>query len=433
MTVITMSRNELTRLRVLIDVGDGRISVEDATGLIGVGRRQIYRLLDAFRVYGADGLISRKRGRPSNRARGAVFRETVLAIVRERYADFGPTLAAEKLREVHGITLGRQTLRLWMIADGLWCDRKQRRKQVHQPRHRRDCIGELVQVDGSEHWWFEDRGPQCTLLVFVDDATSRLMHLQFVESESTFAYFQAARAYLEAWGKPIALYSDKHGVFRVNHPGALGGDGMTQFGRALHALNIDIICANSSPAKGRVERANKTLQDRLVKELRLAGATTLAEGNALLPAFIADYNARFAKAPANSKDLHRRLGPGDDLDDAFAWKEERTLSRALTLQYDKILFILEPSEPAKAAIGKRVTVVDYPDGRLSIRYRGVELAYRTFDKIQQVDQGAIVENKRLGAALAFIRDEQLRRGPQRRSTKAPRRRDQRDARLFKVG
>jgi hypothetical protein len=138
---------------------------------------------------------------------------------------------------------------------------------------RRDCVGELVQVDGSEHWWFEDRGPQCTLLVFVDDATSRLMHLQFVESESTFAYFHAARAYLEAWGKPVAFYSDKHGVFRVNHPGALGGDGMTQFGRALHALNIDIICANSSPAKGRVERANKTLQDRLVKELRLAGVS----------------------------------------------------------------------------------------------------------------------------------------------------------------
>ena len=140
-----------------------------------------------------------------------------------------------------------------------------------------------MQVDGSEHWWFEHRGPRCTLLVFVDDATSRLVHLQFVESESTFAYFHAARAYLEAWGKPVAFYSDKHGVFRVNHPGALGGDGMTQFGRALHALNIDIICANSSPAKGRVERANKTLQDRLVKELRLAGAATLAEGNALLP------------------------------------------------------------------------------------------------------------------------------------------------------
>ena len=268
------------------------------------------------------------------------------------------------------------------------------------------------------------------MLVFIDDATSRLMHLQFVESESTFAYFHASRASLEAWGKPIAFYSDKHGVFRVNHPGALGGDGMTQFGRALHALNIDIICANSSPAKGRLERVHKTLQDRLVKELRLAGAATLAEGNALLPAFIAGYNGRFDKPPANNKDLPRPLRAGDDLDDAFAWKEERTLSRALTLQYDKVI-ILEPSDQATAAIGKRVTVVDHPDGRLSIRYNGVELAYHTFDKLRQVSQAAIVENKRLGAALAFIREEQLRREPERRS--GPRRRDQQNARLFKVG
>jgi hypothetical protein len=286
----------------------------------------------------------------------------------------------------------------------------------------------------------EDRGPQCTLLVFVDDATSRLMHRQFVESEWTFAYFHAARAYLEAWGKPIAFYSDKHGVFRVDHPGALGGDGMTQFGRALHALNIDIICANSSPAKGRVERANRTLQDRLVKELRLAGAATPADGNALLPAFMADCNARFGKAPANRKDLHRRLSPGDDLADAFAWKEERTLSRALTLQYDKVLFILEPVEQAKAAIGKghcgglpRWPAVDPLQEPAPAKAGGIALAYRTFDKIQQVDQGAIVENKRLGAAFTFIREEQLRREPRRRSTKAPRRRDQHDARLFKVG
>jgi hypothetical protein len=432
-TVRLMSDGELTRLEVLRDLDQRRLTTAAAAQLLRLERRQVFRLLKAYRSEGPAGLISKRRGRSSNRRKPETVRSKALSIIREHYWDFGPTLAAEKLREMHEITLGRETLRLWMIEAGIWADRKQRRKQVHQPRLRRDCVGELVQVDGSEHWWFEDRGPQCTLLVFVDDATSRLMHLQFVESESTFAYFHAARTYLEAWGKPVALYSDKHGVFRVNHPGALGGDGMTQFGRALHALNIDIICANSSQAKGRVERANKTLQDRLVKELRLAGAATLAEGNALLPTFIADYNARFAKAPANSKDLHRRLGPGDDLDDAFAWKEERTLSRALTLQYDKILFIVEPTDQAKAAIGKRVTVVDYPDGRLAIRYRGVELAYRTFDKIRQVSQAAIVENKQLGAALAFIREEQLRREPEHRSGRAPRRRDQRDARLFKVG
>src|SRR5882672_9325768 len=425
-----MSDRELSRFEVLRDLDRGRLTAPAAAQLLRLGRRQVFRLLLAYRAEGAAGLISKRRGRASNRAKPEALRTKALAIIRERYWDFGPTLAAEKLGELHGIALGRETVRQWMISDGLWLDRKQRQKRIHQPRSRRDCVGELVQVDGSEHWWFEDRGPQCTLLVFVDDATSRLMHLQFVESESTFAYFDAARAYLEGWGKSIAFYSDKHGVFRVNHPGALGGDGMTQFGRALHALNIDISCANSSPAKGRVERAHKTLQDRLVKELRLAGAASLAQGNALLPGFIADYNVRFAKLPANSKDLHRPLRDGDDLEDAFAWKEERTLSQALTLQYDKVLFIVEPSEQAKTAIGKRVTVVDYPDGRLSIRYRGVELAYRTFDKIRQVNQGAIADNKRLGPILAMIRDEQLRRGPERRS--GPRRHDQRDACLFKV-
>jgi transposase len=396
-TVLSMSGGELQRLEVLRDVDRGDLPVSTAAQLLRRSERQVWRLLKAFRAKGAAGLISKKRGRSSNRKTATPVRAAVLWIVRENYADFGPTLAAEKLAAEHGFSFSSETVRKWMIAEGLWLDRRQRQRRVHQPRPRRECVGELVQVDGSEHWWFEDRGPQCTLLVFVDDATSRLMHLQFIESESTFAYFHAARAYLEAWGKPIAFYSDRHGVFRVNHPGALGGDGMTQFGRALHALNIDIICANSSPAKGRVERANKALQDRLVK------------------------------------DLHRRLGPGDDLEDAFAWKEERTLSRALTLQYDKVLFILEPSELAKAAIGKRVTVIDYPDGRLAIRYRGIELAYRTFDKLRQVDQGAIADNKQLGAVLAMIRAEQLRREPERRSDRAPRRRDQHNTKLFKVG
>jgi hypothetical protein len=431
-TVRLMSDRELARLEVLRDLDQGGLTPAAAAQLLGLERRQVFRLLKVYRAEGPAGLISKRRGHSSNRRKPTELRAMALAIIRERYWDFGPTLAAEKLGQQHGIVLGRETIRKWMIEAGLWLDRKQRLKRVHQPRHRRECVGELVQVDGCEHWWFEDRGPQCTLLVFIDDATSRLMHLQFVESESTFAYFHATRAYLEAWGKPIAFYSDKHGVFRVNQMGALGGDGMTQFGRALDALNIEIICANSSQAKGRVERAHKTLQDRLVKELRLAGACDLASGNALLPAFMADYNARFAKPPANGKDLHRPLRDEDNLEDAFAWKEERTLSRALTLQDDKVVFVLAPTDQAKAAIGKRVTVLDYPDGRLSIRYKGIELAYRTFDKLRQVSQAEIVENKRLGAVLAVIREQQMARA-EPRSKKAPRRRDQSDARLFKVG
>jgi hypothetical protein len=162
----------------------------------------------------------------------------------------------------------------------LWIDRRHRQACPHQPRRRRECLGELVQIDGSEHAWFEDRGETCTLLAFVDDATSRLMQLRFVTSESAFDYFRATRAYLEAHGKPVAFYSDKHGIFRVNAKDAIGGDRITQFGRVLSELNIDIICANSPQAKGRVERAFATLQDRLVKELRLAGISTIAAANA---------------------------------------------------------------------------------------------------------------------------------------------------------
>jgi hypothetical protein len=431
MGLVVMSEAELRRVEILGEVCAGRRRVNDAAAVLGISRRQVFRLLRTWRAQGAPGLRSKRRSRPSNRRYGDDVRTQALSLVRAHYADFGPTLAAEKLAEVHGLPLSRETLRQWMLADGLWVDRKMRLRPVHQPRPRRECLGELVQIDGSEHWWFENRGPKCTLLVYIDDATSRLMHLRFVETESAFDYFRATREYLEKHGKPLAFYSDKHSVFRVNKVGAVQGDGMTQFGRALHALNITILCANSPQAKGRVERANKTLQDRLVKELRLKGIATIDAANAVLPAFMADYNARFAKPPCNAKDLHRPLALADNLDEAFVWCEERTVSASLTLQYDKVLFLLEPSEVTRDLRRKRVTVYDYPDGRLAIRYKGIDLPYRTFDKLRQVDQGRITENKRLEAALALIRLEQEQH-PQQRSQHAPRRRGQ-PHHLFKVG
>src|SRR6202162_1182747 len=330
MTVIQMSDRELTRLRVMIDLGDGRLTLEAAGTLIGIGRRQVFRLRRAFEASGASGLISRKRGRASNRKRGETFRHTVLALIREHYPDFGPTLAVEKLIERHGLCVGVETLRQWMMAGGLGIARRHRLPSPHQPRRRRECLGELVQIDGSEHAWFEDRGETCTLLAFVDDATSRLMQLQFVASESAFDYFRAPRAYLEAHGKPVAFYSDKHGIFRVNAKDAVGGDRITQFGRALMDLNIDIICANSPQAKGRIERAFGTLQDRMVKELRLAGISTIAAANAWLPGFITAYNSRFGRDPANAKDLHRPLAQTEDLDEILAWREEGTVTPNLT-------------------------------------------------------------------------------------------------------
>jgi len=206
---------------------------------------------------------------------------------------------------------------------------------------------------------------------------------------------------------------------------------MTQFGRSLHALNIDILCANTPQAKGRVERANKTLQDRLVKELRLRGISTIAAGNQLLPEFLVDYNARFGKEPRNAKNLHRPLSVDEDLTDILAWREERTVSNNLTLQYDKVVFLLEPNEVTRELRRKRVTVVDYPDGRLAIRYRGLDLPYTTFDKLRQVSQASIVENKHLGAVLSYIRERQIERG-EVRSQSAPRRQGQL-GHMFKVG
>jgi hypothetical protein len=380
--------------------------MEAAGTLTGLGRRQVFRLRRAFQAGGPAALASRKRGRPSNRRHGESFRRTVVGLVRERYADFGPTLAAEKLAETHGLRVGVETLRQWMMADGLWADRRHRLPSPHQPRRRRECLGELVQIDGSEHAWFEDRGTSCTLLAFVDDATSRLMQLRFVASESAFDYFHATRAYLETHGKPVAFYSDKHNIFRVNAKEAIGGDGVTQFGRALSALNIDIICANTPQAKGRIERAFGTLQDRLVKELRLAGIATIEAANNWLPGFIGAYNKRFGRAPANPKNLHRPLTAVDDLDEILAWREVRAVTKNLTLHYDRMLLMLEPTPFARGLVRKKVEVVNYPDGRFAVQFDGVSLPFRVFDKIQTGQPGEIVENKRLGAALALVKQRQ---------------------------
>lgn len=431
MILVTMSNKELARLRIIQDLTAKRIKPATAAQLLDVTTRQVRALRARFDRFGPAGLASQKRGKRSNRAYPEMFRRDVIDIVKANYPDFGPTFAAEKLLKDHGLRISSYALRTWMIAEGIWADRKARRKPVYQPRYRRDCFGELVQIDGSLHWWFEDRGPQCTLLVFIDDATSKLLQLRFVESESAFSYFVATSDYLQRHGKPIAFYSDKHSIFRVNRRGAVGGDGMTQFGRALQELNIDIICANSPQAKGRVERANRTLQDRLVKELRLAGISTAEEANKMLPAFMADYNDRFGKVPFNDKDLHRPLSPNDKLDDTFVWREERTVSASLTLQYDKVVFILQPTDVTRGLVRKRVTVSDYPDGRLIISHNGLPLAYSTFDKVRQVDQGAIVDNKRLSAVLSLVRAEQQQR-PIHRSERGPRRRSQENS-IFGIG
>jgi len=268
-------------------------------------------LLKTFRTDGAAAIRHKARGRRSNNHLDPGVRDFAITTVKEQYSDFGPTFAAEMLAEHHDLEVSRETLRKWMQDAGIWLSRKKRRT-FHQPRLRRECYGELIQIDGSDH---------------IDDATSTLMELRFVKSESTFSYFEALEGYLTAHGRPVAFYSDKHSVFRVSKQDAKGGAGMTQFGRALNELNVEILCANSSQAKGRVERANRTLQDRLVKELRLADISNMEAGNVFLEGFKDRYNAKFAKTPAKTDNLHRVLNePPDRLADILCWRPFRDIA-----------------------------------------------------------------------------------------------------------
>jgi hypothetical protein len=401
-----MSERDLQRIQVLSEVTNRRRTVASAAVVLALSTRQVRRLLKAYRLGGGGAIAHKARGRPSNNKIADGVRDYAIDLVRRTYADFGPTLAAEKLFELHGLKISRETLRGWMIEAGLWLSRQQRRR-FHQPRLRREALGELVQIDGSEHRWFEDRADPCTLLVFIDDATGRLMQLKFVPSESAFTYFEALKGYLETHGCPVAFYSDRHSIFRVPKKDAKGGQGMTQFGRALAELNIEILCASSSQAKGRVERANRTLQDRLVKELRMAKISDVETGNAFLPGFMARFNARFGVVPARSDDLHRPLNiPPERLRLILCRREQRYVSQQLTLSYDRLRIMLERNEATIGLAGKYVDTYAFADGGLEVRWQGLPLPYKAFDKDQRVSHAAIVENKRLGEVLAFIKSQQ---------------------------
>lgn len=423
MAIYSMSDSELAKFQVIQDLNAGKLSRRQAGELLSLSIRQVQRLHNRFRTQGVSGLVSQKRGQPSNRRYPDAFKEYVLHLVKTLYADFGPTFACEKLADLHHLQLSVATLRSWMIEADIWTTRKAAKKRVYQPRYRRECFGELIQIDGSDHYWFEDRGPRCTLLVFIDDATSQLMELRFCPSETTFDYFQSTKRYLQTYGKPVAFYSDKHTIFRVNKADPNHGTGMTQFGRALQELNIDIICANSSQAKGRVERANRTLQDRLVKELRLRGISDIDAGNRYLPEFKESFNQRFAKIPFNAKDLHRPLAAYDDLDDALTWQVERTVSNSLTVQYDRVVYILEPNDFTLGLKRKKVRIYDYPDGTVEIRHDGRPLPFSIFDKVSAVNPTEIVNNKRLGVVLQYVQEKQKEIG-YKRSQNAPSRKGQ---------
>ena len=306
---IEMSKKEIGRLEVVRQVLDGVISQRRGSELLGLSDRQVRRLQRGYEEEGVGALVSKKRGRPSNRRIDAGLKSVIVGQLRTRYQGFGPTLAAEYLGH-DGYAVSKETLRTWMVEAGLWHVAKGRRQTLHPPRLRRPRVGELIQIDGSPHDWFEGRGPRCTLIAFIDDATSHVMAAGFVPVESSQAYLDALYAYVSAYGCPAAFYSDRHGIFRKHDP---EDDTPTQFQRALGALGIEGIQAMTPQAKGRVERLFQTLQDRLVKVMRLAGIDDMEGANAFLPSYLPEHNRRFAVAPAHDESAHLAY-PGSALE-----------------------------------------------------------------------------------------------------------------------
>ena len=400
-----MSDKEIQRLAVLQDVRDQRITQVRAAEILNLSTRQITRLLCKFNQDGISGLVHASRGQPGHRRHDEVMKSKCLSIISEHLLGFGPTLAHEKLASMFDLNIPVETVRRWMTANDLWIPRAKRQKRPYQPRYNRDCFGELIQIDGSYHDWFEGRAGKCCLLVYIDDATGKLLHLRFCQAETTFDYMLSTRAYIEQYGKPVAFYSDKHSVFRVNQKSSQNSQ-ITQFGRILNELNIDIIFANSPQAKGRVERANRTLQDRLIKEMRLENISSIEEANTWLPCFIEQFNQKFGKCARNSKNLHRPLTESKaELDDIFTWQEPRKVTKSLTITYDKCVYILEANEFNQKLVGQYISFLEYPDGTVAIMHEGRKINYRIFNKLAELQQNEVVENKRLGAVLEHIKQQ----------------------------
>jgi transposase len=392
--LLTMSNRELTRLEVMQRLKDKRLTQKEAARMLGISTRQVKRLWRAYRQKGAKGLVSARRGKPSSNQLDGGVAQQALDLIKEKYEDFGPTLAHEKLTEVHKLQVSRESVRRIMIEEGIWKPKRAKKPSAHQMRERRACIGELVQIDGSDHDWFEGRGPKCTLLVFMDDASGQLLELWFVPDETFFAYCEASRHYFERYGKPLAFYSDKHGIFRVNQERPLGlSSGLTQFGRAMQELDIQIICANTPQAKGRIERANQTLQDRLVKELRLLGISDMQAGNAYLPQFREDFNRRFAVEPRSRHDAHRPLLKTDPLDVILTHQETRTLSKNLTVQFKQVVYQIQSNRPGYALRNAQVLVCENAQGAVTIFYQNKPLAYSIYHKAPR--QAQVADSKTL--------------------------------------
>lgn len=402
--IISMSIAEVERVKAMERLAVKQIKQKHAAKQLGLSVRQVKRLIKAYRKQGAAGLVHKLRGTKGNRAIAREEKDRMTDLIKQHYPDFGPTLAWEKLTELHRVTCSDETVRKVMIEAQLWKQHKRKIVVLHQLRERRDCLGELVQADGSPHAWFEGRSPYCTLLVFIDDATGKLLWLEFAQSESTASYFLAIKHYLERNGKPLILYVDKHGIFRVNTTKGKSADttdsnGLTQFGRAMEELSIGVIFAETAEAKGRVERVNQTLQDRLVKEMRLKGISTIKEANDYLPEYMELFNRKFAVVPKSPVNMHRPLLPIQNSDEILCLKYTRILSRQLSISYGNKIYQIQTERPAYAMRHAPVTVQEDLSGNVRIVYKGQSLVYTILKEQPKAD---IVDSKSLNIAVDRI-------------------------------
>lgn len=377
--VVAMSRRELDRLHVIRGVLERRIRQTQASEMLGLGVRQVQRLCAWVRREGPQGIVHRLRGRPSNHQLPTGVLEAALTALHEPlWEGFGPLFACDKLRSLCGIHLSKETVRQLMTQVGLW------QPWGRRPRHRgwrkrRDCLGMLVQLDGSTHDWFEGRGPVCVLLVYIDDATSRILYAEFVAIEDTKTLLRATCAYLKQWGRPLAFYVDRDSIYKTNRKATVEEQArdelpMTQFTRAVAELGIKVIAANSPQAKGRVERGFHTHQDRLVKELRLRGMSDPNAANRFLrDIYVPDHNDRYAVVPASSVDAHRPLVPGQDLLEVLSIQTERTVRNDYTIQHNGKWLQIR----SKAAVHPKAKVIvqERFDGRVRLLYRGYSLEF----------------------------------------------------------
>ena len=362
---LEMSRKELDRVRVIGGVCKGHRTQREAALELGPSVRQVKRLARRHRERGAEGLVSRHWDKVSGNRLPEAVRQRAVALVEEFYPDFGPTLAHEFLTQEHGLVFSVETLRHWMIEAGLWQGRSRRKAQDHPQRERRPCFGELVQADGSPHNWFEGRGPVCTLLVFIDDATSELLAMRFVPVEDTRGYLGLFLEYVCRSGRPALLYTDKYSVFRVNPKDKEGCE--TQFGRVLRQLEVEIIYANTPQAKGRVERSNRTHQDRLIKKMRLCGISNIEAANAYLPEYMAEHNRRFAKPARELRDAHRPVAYNRaELEVIFSLHHERKVGRNMEFQYQGQVYQIQGKRGPHALAGRPVTVCEGLEGQIRV-------------------------------------------------------------------